>query len=51
MAEHHEDLEQELARGESTRSPFLALSGVVLMIGAGFALALAVAIAAYVLAR
>lgn len=45
------DLEGEVARGETGRSPFLALTGVWLLIAAAFVVALAVAVVAYVLAR
>jgi hypothetical protein len=44
-------LEQELAAGESEATPFLALGSVILVIAALFAVALTLAVVAYLLAR
>ena len=44
------DVEQELASGQSEATPFLALSSVIVVIGALVAVALALAVVAYVLA-
>lgn len=44
------DVEQELASGQSEATPFLAISSVTLVVAALFAVALALAVVAYVLA-
>lgn len=44
-------LEQELAAGESEATPLIALGSVILVIAALFAVALALAVVAYLLAR
>jgi hypothetical protein len=51
MTDPHENFEQEVARGTSERTPFLALGGVAVTIAGGFAIAIAIAVAAYLLAR
>jgi hypothetical protein len=51
VSDPEETLEQEVARGESERTPLLVLGGVWLVVAFGFALALAIAVAAYLLAR
>ena len=45
------NVEQEVARGASERTPALLIGGVTLLIGLLFVVALAVAVIAYILAR
>ena len=44
------DVTEEVSRGRSWRTPFVAIGGVAFAIGVLFAVALAVAVLAYVLA-
>jgi hypothetical protein len=51
MARNEQGVEQEVARGASERTPVFLLSGVTLAIACVFAAAVAIAVAAYLLAR
>jgi hypothetical protein len=44
------DLEQEVARGQSEKTPVVAISSVAILVLAVFVVALALAVIAYVLA-
>jgi hypothetical protein len=44
------DLAREVERGRTARTPFLALSGVALVVAAAVAVVLAVVVAVYLLA-
>ena len=49
--DHDQDVEQEVARGESERTPAFVIGGVALIIACLFAVAVAAAVIAYLLAR
>jgi hypothetical protein len=50
MADDSRDLEQELASGQNEATPLIALSSVIVVIACLVAVALALAVAAYLLA-